>query len=250
MTMQHTMRAEGASLDYFSGAGSHPLTMSTVEIADLTGKRHDHVLRDADKMLEELDDGGAPNFGGTYRTSQGKEARCLNLPKRETLILVSGYSVELRARIIDRWQELEAKEAARPQINYLDPTHLLGVFQALQGELVKKDETIAQLAPKAEAHDRIADSFGAVCRRIAAKNLGVPPQVLNRWMAENGWTYDHRGTGDILGYQSKISAGFLIHKVTTGPKGDGTTWTSTTVHVTPKGMLALAKAFPPAVKLV
>ena len=30
-------------------------TMSTKEIAELTDKRHDHVLRDAKKMLQDLD---------------------------------------------------------------------------------------------------------------------------------------------------------------------------------------------------
>jgi phage regulator Rha-like protein len=75
-----------------------PLTMSTLEIAGLTGKRHDHVLRDADKMLAELEL-GAPKFGASYLTEQNKTVRLLNLPKRECLILVSGYSAEVRALI-------------------------------------------------------------------------------------------------------------------------------------------------------
>lgn len=63
--------------------------MSTLEIAGLTGKRHDHVLRDADKMLAELGS-NAPKFGGVYLDAKGEQRRCINLPKRECLILVSG----------------------------------------------------------------------------------------------------------------------------------------------------------------
>ena len=83
-------------------------SMSSLEIAELTGKRHDHVMNDIRKMLEELEV-LTPVFSG-MRKVRGKEYEVFNLPKRETLILVSGYSVSMRASIIDRWQELEAKE--------------------------------------------------------------------------------------------------------------------------------------------
>lgn len=89
-------------------------TMSTKEIAELTGKRHDNVLRDADKALIEL---GIPalKFEGSYFGDNGRPIRILNLPKRMCLILVSGYSIELRARIIDRWQEL-VERVAKPAL--------------------------------------------------------------------------------------------------------------------------------------
>ena len=84
-----------------------PLTMSSLEIAKLTGKNHDHILRDIRKMLEGLDE-GVTKFEETYKHPQnGQVYPIFNLPKRECFILVSGYNLKLRAAIIDRWQELE-----------------------------------------------------------------------------------------------------------------------------------------------
>lgn len=77
--------------------------MNTLAIAELTGKRHDHVLRDADKMLKDLGLGGDPKFGASYLTSQNKQARCLNLPYNLTITLVAGYDAVLRRRVIDEW---------------------------------------------------------------------------------------------------------------------------------------------------
>ncbi|HUH58233.1 MAG TPA: Rha family transcriptional regulator, partial [Pseudomonadales bacterium] len=90
------------------------LTMSSRVIAKETGKRHDHVIRDIRAMLDDLKDN--PNMG---HVDEEKDARNytkqFHLQQRETLILVSGYSAELRARIIDRWYDLEKKEVARLQ---------------------------------------------------------------------------------------------------------------------------------------
>ena len=49
--------------------------MSSKEIADLTGKRHDHVVRDIKKMFSELGLGD-PKFGGTYYSKQHKAVKC------------------------------------------------------------------------------------------------------------------------------------------------------------------------------
>lgn len=87
----------------------HALTMSSLEIAGLTGKRHDNVLRDVRKISNEL---GLSLIFEEKSSGGGRPLVVVNLPKRETLILVSGYSTELRSRIIDRWMELEMAVAA------------------------------------------------------------------------------------------------------------------------------------------
>jgi phage regulator Rha-like protein len=104
---------------------SDGLTMDSREIAELTGKQHAHVMRDIEEQFGRLE-GGISKFGDTYRNAQnGQFYRCYKLPFRETMILVSGYSVELRARVVDRWLELEAKfKSAYPKPEAINETAL------------------------------------------------------------------------------------------------------------------------------
>ena len=90
---------------------SSEMTMSSLEIAALTGKEHFHVLRDIRTMLEELELKPS-NFGCSYLSAQNKQMTCFNLPKHECMVLVTGYSIKLRSAVLRRWQELEDAQRA------------------------------------------------------------------------------------------------------------------------------------------
>lgn len=77
------------------------ITMTSLEIAELTGKDYKNVMRDIRAMLVELyGEIGQLNFELSYFTSQNKEQPGFSLPKRETMILVSGYSITVRTKLL------------------------------------------------------------------------------------------------------------------------------------------------------
>ena len=72
---------------------SNVLTMSSLEIAELTGKRHDHVMVDIVKMFKDLDDEvGLLELQDTYTHHQnGQKYKCYNLPKELADLLLTKY---------------------------------------------------------------------------------------------------------------------------------------------------------------
>lgn len=85
-------------------------TISSCEIAQLTGKSHDNVIRDIRKTLQ--DDGqDVLKFEGIYQDAYKRDKVCYHLPRFECDLVVSGYSVKYRAAIIRRWHELEVAAA-------------------------------------------------------------------------------------------------------------------------------------------
>ncbi|MCO8017491.1 phage regulatory protein/antirepressor Ant [Brevundimonas diminuta] len=224
-------------------------TMSSLEIAELTGKRHAHVIRDIRKMLADLNQPktGSVDFQGSYRDAKGETRECFNLPKRESLILVSGYSVELRAAIIDRWEELEraARRPVMPDLN--NPATLRLLLADYANDKIALEEQVAELAPKAEALDRIATADGSMCITDAAKTLQVQPKAAFQFLRAHRWIYSRQGGGEIA-YQDKLASGLLEHKTTTIHRSDGSEKVTTQVRVTPKGLARLAKELQPVVR--
>ncbi|WP_375693740.1 Rha family transcriptional regulator [Bartonella sp. AP88HLJMH] len=216
-------------------------TMSSREIAELCGKQHAHIMRDIRQMLGELyPEGGQSKFGSTYLDKQGKPQNCYNLPKRECLILVSGYSMTLRARIIDRWQELE-KQAAIPQIDYSSPQVMLGVLTYLKNENEQKDNIIANLKPKAMALESLQRHDGLFGLTEAAKILEMQPKQFILFLQQKGWVYRRAAGGNLLPYQDKIQKKLMDCPTITLQTANGIEKVIPCAKITAKGIGVLSQ---------
>lgn len=94
--------------------------MTSLEISEITGKNHKHVLRDIAKMATALESRG-PDLdrqiiNTQYTDGRGKSQPMAILDKRRTFVLLSRYSFELSDLIIGRWMELEANGFERVSI--------------------------------------------------------------------------------------------------------------------------------------
>ncbi|MBT9268068.1 phage regulatory protein/antirepressor Ant [Pseudomonas sp. MG-9] len=213
--------------------------MSSREIAELIGSSHDNVL----KTIRALVAKGVVSSNDTpyVHPQNGQVYREFLLSQRDTLVVVSGYSVELRARIIDRWQELEA-QAGQFQI----PATYAEALQAAADQ-AKDNQTlrlvILDQAPKVAAIKRLAAAEGAICITDAAKHLQMKPSKLFAWMQQNRWIFRRQGSGRWTAYQPRITSGLMVHKVT-ALKPDSETGADRAAFdplVTPKGLARLAE---------
>jgi phage antirepressor YoqD-like protein len=213
--------------------------ISSLEIARITGKPHNDVLKDVRRILEEAEI-NLGEFSQVYKAGNGQAQPCFILPRRECDLVMSGYSVKYRLAIIDRWHELEAKIAHAPMAL---PTH----SEALRGwaaELERNEIQAAQIAiaaPKVAAHNRLLAADGSECISSAAKILGVAPNELFTSLSETGWIF--RRAGSWVAYQAAITSGMMAEKLHTVIKADGTERICAQARVTAKGIAELASYF-------
>lgn len=170
-------------------------TMSSREIAELTGKEHRHVKRDVEVMFEQLNI-DSKGYAQTWTHPQNGQAyEEYALDKDLSVCLVSGYNVQLRMAIIKRWNELEAQA----QQNFAVPTTFSQALllaaqleeqkEQLALQVAQQQQVIEVIQPKADVYDIISNSDNTYTIRVAAKLLKVRPKDLTDWLIANKWMY-------------------------------------------------------------
>ncbi len=144
-------------------------TITSREVAELTGKEHNTVMRDIRVLAEQVKELGEYKFAQSfYVNSQNKKQPQYQLTKKESLLLASGYSALLRAKIIDRWEELENRlKTPTTMVEALT----LALEQAKKIEQLQAENQV--MLPKAQFFDAVADSKDALPMADVAKVLDM-----------------------------------------------------------------------------
>lgn len=199
------------------------VTMSSREIAELTGKRHSDVIRDIENVLPqaEIDE---RKFASSYKDSNNKLQKEYQLPKRECDLVVSGYSVKYRLAIIDRWQELENKQPEDPLLQ------LANAVITAQSIIQDQANKLEQQKPAVEFVERYVQSTGSMGFRQVAKLLNIKENDFRAFLQDNQIMY--KLGGEWVPYAPHINAGRFVMK--TGTAENDHTFNS--AKFTPKGV--------------
>lgn len=217
-------------------------TMTSLEIAEVTGKRHDSILRDIRNILSQGVD--AHNFVETYYTDKSnRQQKCYTLTKKGCLILASGYDVILREKIINRWEELETKERNQYQVpkSFAEALMLAAKQQeqieeqqrqleANSNEIVELNGAIAEMEPKVTYVDMILASKETVTTTQIAQDYGQSDKAFNVLLRNFG--VQHKVGGQWVLYAKHLPFGYvqsdtfqIVHKNGTNGTVMHTKWT-------------------------
>ena len=149
--------------------GTEERTMTSREIAELTGKRHKHVHREIEVMLDELGL-SCIDFAVALPDSYGRMKPGFQLPKRETFILLTRIPCPMNQRVIDRWDAWETGEATPAAVPTNRASEDMVVLSALEtGKAVPAVSWAARAAEDMVVLSALADAL----RLEGSARLGV-----------------------------------------------------------------------------
>ena len=114
-------------------------TMTSLEIAELTGKQHFHVMEAIRKMEPAWKKVCKSNFRLTSRTivqpnGGTREVPCYQLTKTECLYIATKFNDEARAKLVLRWEELEMADVRCLS----EPKKILALADDIIGEALRQ----------------------------------------------------------------------------------------------------------------
>ena len=185
-------------------------TMSSLEIAKLTGKDHAHLMRDIRNMEAGWEKISQTKFGlATYTDAQGKQRPCYKLTKTECLYVATKFNDEARAKLVLRWEELEQKQRAQMlQLpDFTDPAEAAMAWAkeyrekkvlALENKRLEDENIILTVENQELKHDKnyldlIMRSKALLTISQIAQDYGMSGKAMNKQLAQMGIQYSING---------------------------------------------------------
>lgn len=115
--------------------------MTSLDIAEVTGKRHDHIMRDIRNEIKELgEEISQPIFGeSVYRNDRGREYPCYEFGKDGAMQLALKYDAKTRYNVIKYVEKLEKQPRILNEREQLVASMKLSIETAEEMEGIKED---------------------------------------------------------------------------------------------------------------
>lgn len=218
--------------------------MTSLEIAEVTGKQHAHVMRDIRSLLSQ--GVSASNFGlGSYTDANGQKRPLFNLTPKGCLILASGYDAVLRERIINRLEYLEnGKKVIKTPQTYLEALEALVATEKekeqlrieteqQQATIKPQDKEIKEAAPKVNYYNNHLQSVNTLTSTQIAKQIGMDAEKLHKKLKETNVIY--RQSGQWLLHSPYSTWGLHSTRTQTYTRSDGSIGTNVYTVWTERG---------------
>jgi len=194
--------------------GETKQTMSSLEIAKLTGKPHNDVMKAIRAMEPSWEKVSQGKFSLSSRKVEQpnggiREYPCYELTKTECLYVATKFNDEARAKLVLRWEELEQKQRSQMlQLpDFTDPAEAAIAWakeykekKVLSIENKKLEEENIQLAAENQElkHDKnyldlIMRSKALLTISQIAQDYGMSGKALNKQLAQMGIQYSING---------------------------------------------------------
>ena len=193
--------------------------MTSLQIAEVTGKMHKHVLRDIRNLLDQ--GVSETNFGlSSYKQEQPnggtKDVVMYELTPKGCLILASGYDAVLREKIVNKLEEYQQAERANiiTLPNFEDPAEAAMAWakeyrekkvlaienQSLQKEIVRLEQDNSNLAAEVQVLSNDKNYLDLIMRSRSlmtvtqiAQDYGMSAKAMNQILANMGIQYKNNG---------------------------------------------------------
>lgn len=227
-------------------------TMSSIEIAELTGKPHNDIMKAIRVMEPAWEKVQQGKFSLMFKIRElpnggHKEEPYYELTKTECLYVATKFNDEARAKLILRWEQLEKE---RRNGNFQVPSSfkealLLAAHQ--QEEIENQQKQIEANKPKVLFAEAVSTSqrcclVSELAKIISQNGVTIGQNRLFAWMRKNGYLCN-KGQCYNQPTQKAMELGLFEIKKTTTTKPDGDIIVTTTSKVTGKGQIYFVNKF-------
>lgn len=161
-------------------------TMTSLEIAEVTGRNHKDVMRSIREMEEAWVKVNGRKFALVeYKDAKGEMRPCYSLGKTECLYIATKFNDEARAKLVLRWEVLENQTRKNEIVmpNFSNPAEAARAWADQYEQRLKLEAKAREDAPKVEFFESVAESKDAVEMKAVSSTLNYVAVGRNKLFA-------------------------------------------------------------------